>query len=89
MDHAVTAEQGKGPSIKDVRSQGEWGFVQCGHFADKRGVGVLQLRTSALFGAKNSDFSKSMVCPHGQGGRGVNFSRFFFYGRPLMIIVSI
>jgi len=24
--------------------------------------------TSALFGAKNSDFSKFMVCPHGQGG---------------------
>jgi len=25
------------------------------------------MRTSALFGAKTSDFSKLMVCPHGQG----------------------
>jgi len=25
------------PSIKDVRSQGGGGFVQCGHFADKGG----------------------------------------------------
>jgi len=26
------------------------------------------MRTSALLGAKTSDFSKFMVCPHGQGG---------------------
>jgi len=43
--------------------------------------------TSALFGPKTSNFSKFMVCPHGQGGggwasadifrtTGVNFSRF-------------
>jgi len=52
--------------------------------------GDLQVRTSALFGAKNSEFFEIyMVCPHGQGvgGRasadilrtreeGVNFSRF-------------
>jgi len=25
------------------------------------------MRTSTLFGAKTSDFSKFMVCPHGQG----------------------
>jgi len=55
----------KRPSIKDVRSQG---FVQCGHFADKGGGKVLQMRTSARFGTKTSDFSKFMVCPHGQGG---------------------
>jgi len=29
----------------------------------------LQMLTSALFGAQNSDFSKFMVCPHGQGRR--------------------
>jgi len=28
------------------------------------------MRTSALFGAKTFDFSKFMVCPHGQGGEG-------------------
>jgi len=26
------------------------------------------MRTSAIFGAKTSDFSKFMVCPHGQEG---------------------
>jgi len=54
-----------GPSIKDVPSQGEERFVQCGHLADK---GVLQKQMPTLFGAKSSDFSKFMVCPHGQGG---------------------
>jgi len=64
------------------------GFVQCGHFADK---GVLQMRTSKLFGEKISDFSKFIVRSHGQRGMGepvrifchfadkeggVNFSRF-------------
>jgi len=80
----------KGPSIKDVRSQGERGFVQSGYFADK-GEGVIHFLEQ-----KTSDFSKFMVCPCGQGGlsqcghfadkRGVNFSRFcadVFYGRPL------
>jgi len=33
--------------------------------------GVLQIRTSALFAQKPSNFSKFMVCPHGQGRRGV------------------
>jgi len=68
-----------GAVLKDVRSHGE--FVQYGHFAHK---GVLQMRTSALFGGKTSNFWKFMVCPHrlgglsqcGQGGRRVNFSRF-------------
>jgi len=50
---------------------------------------------SALFGAKTLDFSKFMVCPHGQRGlsqyrhladKGVNFSQFcadVLYERPL------
>jgi len=42
------------------------GLIQCGHFSDK---GVLQMRTSALFCAKN--LSKFMVCPHEQGGKRV------------------
>jgi len=40
----------KGLSIKDIHSEGGRWFVQYGHFADKEGF--LQLRTSALFGAK-------------------------------------
>jgi len=44
--------------------------------------------TSTIFGAKTSEFSKFMVCPHGQGGESglsqcrnfankeVNFSRY-------------
>jgi len=31
------------------------------------------MRTSALFGAKTKDFSKFMMCPHGQGARGGQF----------------
>jgi len=45
-----------GLSIKDVRSRGEGEFVQCGHLADKGGGRVLQMRTSKLFGAKNTGF---------------------------------
>jgi len=51
------------------------------------------MRMSALFKVKISDFSKFVVCPHGQGGKGLiqegregQFLRFFtdvFYGRPL------
>jgi len=63
--------------------------------ADKGG-GVFQMRTSAFLVQKTSDFSKCMVCPHGQGGlrqckhfsdKGdgrFNFSRFsagVLYGR--------
>jgi len=47
------------------------------------------MRTYALFGAKTSDFSKVMVCAHGQGG--VNFSRYCadaLYGRPLISVHS-
>jgi len=51
-------------SIKDVHSQGRRGFAQCKHFAD--GGGGLQMRTSALFGAETSDFSKLKMCPQGQ-----------------------
>jgi len=57
-----------GLSVKDVYSQ--WGkkFVQCRHFADK---GIIQLCTSALFGANTWDFSKFMICLHGQGVESV------------------
>jgi len=30
------------------------------------------MRTTALFSAKTPDFSKSMVCPHGKGERGLS-----------------
>jgi len=45
-----------------VRSQGV--CLQC----EQVGERVLQKRTSALLGAKTSEFSKFMLCPHGQGG---------------------
>jgi len=68
------------------------GVVQCGHFADKGGR-VLQMRTSALFGAKTSDFLKFMVRPHGPEGLNQcghfsdkgeegQFCADVFYGRP-------
>jgi len=69
----------------------------CGYLRTR---GVVQMRSSTLFGAKNFEFSKFIVCPHGQRGRGrasadifrtreVNFSRFcvnVFYGHPLIEI---
>jgi len=85
----------KGLSIKDVRSQGE--FVQCGHFSDKGSF--FKCERPHFLVQKSSNFSKFMVCPHGQrelsqcghfsdkGGERVNFSRFcadVFYG--LLII---
>jgi len=45
--------------MKDVRSQEE-GFVQCGQ------GGLLQMRMSALFGAKLR-IIRSLWCSHGQG----------------------
>jgi len=44
------------------------GVGQCGHFSDKGGRGILQMRTSTLFSKKTSDFSKFIVSPYGQGG---------------------
>jgi len=35
------------------------------------------MRTSVLFGAKTLDFSKFMVCPHGQEVRGIEPVRTF------------
>jgi len=34
------------------------------------------MRTFALFGAKISEFSKFIECPHGQGGEGVELSEY-------------
>jgi len=45
-------------SIKDVRREG----------VPLRSRRILQMRTFALFGAKNSDYSKFMACTHRQGG---------------------
>jgi len=53
----------KGLSIKDVRTQGR-GYLSSVGILRTRGEGVLQMRTSALFGSKTLDFSKPMVCPH-------------------------
>jgi len=68
----------KGPSIKYIRSQEGGGFVQCGQDGS-----VLQMRTSALFGAKNIGFFESYRVS--ARTRGVNFLRLYadvFYGRP-------
>jgi len=86
----------KGPSIKDVRSQGVKGFVQCGHFADSGGSSDADVRT---FWCKKFGIFRNLWCVRTdkgvepvrtfcrQGG-GVNFLRFcadVFYGRPLKI----
>jgi len=60
--------------------------VQCDLLADKGGG--LQMRTFALFGAKNNSL-KFKVCPHGQG-EGQFFA--ILYGRllwaPLMCLIE-
>jgi len=84
----------KGPCIKNVRSQEGEGFVQCGHFSDKRGF--FRCGRPHFLVQKTSDFLKFMVCPHGQGGKGLSqcgrfadkggggqFWADVFYGRPL------
>jgi len=73
----------KGPSIKDVRSQGGEKFVQCGYFADKGGF--FKCRRPHFSKQKTSHFWKFMVCTHGQGGRGSifrDFVRTSFMDRP-------
>jgi len=69
---------GKGLSIKDVRSQREGVFVQCG----QRGSSDAYVRT--FWCKKIANFSKFVVCLHGQGGvepvrtweEGVNIHNF-------------
>jgi len=53
--------------------RGMAGFVQCGYFSDKEVSSDADVRN---FWRKKTNFSKFMVCPHGQGGRGVNFCDF-------------
>jgi len=48
---------------KGCPSQVGEGFVQCIHFADKGKGRGLQMRSFALFDAKNFGFSKFMLCP--------------------------
>jgi len=52
------------------------GFIQFG-----QGGGVLKCGRPHLLGAKNSDFLKFTLCPHGQGGRG-HFVRTSFMDGP-------
>jgi len=59
----------KGPSIKDVHSQGGRGFVQCRPFADKRRGVFFRCGSPHFLVQQTPDFSKFMVCPHGLGGR--------------------
>jgi len=77
----------KRPFIKDVRSHVGGGVCPVRTFFGHGGSEVLQMRTSAIYGAKTSNFWKFMVCPNGKGGKGlsqwdifwtreVNFSRF-------------
>jgi len=56
----------KGPSIKDVRSQGE--FVQFGHFANKGGSSDADVRT--FWNKKHRIFKIYGVFARARGGRG-------------------
>jgi len=50
---------------KGRHRQGEE-VVQCGHFVDK-GEGFFRCGRPHFLAQKTSDFSKCVVCPHGQG----------------------
>jgi len=64
MESENISDLSLGLSIKDVHSRGE-GVVQCGQGVSSSDTDV---RT---FSAKNLDFSKFMVCPHGTDKRGL------------------
>jgi len=70
--------------MKGVRSQRGEGFCSLRTFCGQGGIeDILQMRTSALFGAKNFiDFTKFVVYPYGQGWRGIEpVWTFFVQGR--------
>jgi len=52
-----------------VRREAE--FVQCGHFADKGGGGLLQMRTFALFGPKKFGIFEIFGVRTNKGGGGL------------------
>jgi len=52
---SITCLWTKGLSIKDVRTLQSGGFVQCGHFEDKRGSSDADVKIT-VFGAKNFGF---------------------------------
>jgi len=70
-----STDTSKGPSIKNVRIQEGLSI------ADILWTKGVQMRTSALSGANTSDFFKFMVCPHGQGGRGLSQCEHFVDSR--------
>jgi len=80
MNQSFFASRSRGLSIKDI-SQGGGALSS----AAKGGKGDLQMRTSAFFGKKKSDFLKFMACPHEQGGGVEPVRRFFGQGRGIAI----
>jgi len=87
----------KGLTIKYVRSQGRGGGCPMLTFSGQGGSSDVD---SAYFGAKTSDFSKFMVCPHGQERlsqcdifrkrvEGCQFFADVFNGRPLTLKFSL
>jgi len=91
----------KGASIKDVRTQG---VCLARKFCGQGEMGVLQLRTSALFDAKNFGFFEiysvsvrtrgvdlRIVCGQGEEVNFLQFCANVLYGRPLydMMIIMI
>jgi len=77
-----------GADHKRHRSQGGVRLSSANIFRTKWAVFRFQMRTSAQFGAKNSNFSKFILCPHEQRGRGSifrDFVRTSFMNGPLRL----
>jgi len=69
-DHeACKLKSVKGLSIKDVRSQGERGLSTADILRTKGGGEVLQMRTSAIYGAKDIGFFEICGMSARTGGR--------------------
>jgi len=62
---------------KYVCSQKGGGFVWCRYFVDEEEVGFFRIRRPRFFAQIASDFSKFMMCPHGQRDRELSQSGHF------------
>jgi len=68
VENSVTSMPTCALSRKRRPQSGERGCLSSADIFRKGGGRVLQMRTSALFDAKNIGFLKFMVCQHGQRG---------------------
>jgi len=85
--YGSTTFRSKGPSIKDVRSQGREGGLSSANIFRIRGGRLFRCGRPHVFAQKTSDFL-NLWCIRADKGEGDQFSQFcadVFYGRPLTV----